>query len=100
MLVHRHFAPHTSPTGTHVDRAGVAEGAPEWLDDSCGALRERLVTAGPTTAALQTIDPQAVNGAFVAPLFEPFVPYPPGPLSSLRGPPRMKRRAHLRTVKP
>jgi hypothetical protein len=32
-LVHRHFAAHTSPDGTHVGNRGVGEGAPVWLAD-------------------------------------------------------------------
>jgi hypothetical protein len=37
-LIHRHLAPHTTPNGTHVERPGVEEGAPQWLADPLGAV--------------------------------------------------------------
>jgi hypothetical protein len=41
-LVHRHFAGHTSPNGTHVGDRGVAEGAPVWLADPSGWLPDSI----------------------------------------------------------
>src|ERR1700733_4809406 len=38
VLIHRHVAPHTTPNGTHIERPGVEEGAPQWLADPQGAV--------------------------------------------------------------
>jgi hypothetical protein len=87
-LVHRHFAPHASPMGAHIERAGVAEGAPEWLDEPYGSLPHRpAVTADTTIVALQVICCSAARGEYVAPNLAPVSRYSPGPAPPLRGPP-------------
>jgi hypothetical protein len=50
VIVHRHFAPHTSPAGTHVERPGMADGAPTWIDDPTGPLPDQLVVEPDTTS--------------------------------------------------
>jgi hypothetical protein len=42
ILVHRHFAAHTSPNGTHVGDRGTADGAPVWLADPGGCLPDSI----------------------------------------------------------
>lgn len=58
VLIHRHFAPHTTPNGTHIERPGAEEGAPQWLPD-------------PPCAVPQ---PPAVTWDVTPPLWHPFVP--------------------------
>jgi hypothetical protein len=41
-LVHRHFAAHTLPKGTHVGNRGGGEGAPVWLADPGGRLPDSI----------------------------------------------------------
>jgi hypothetical protein len=52
VLIHRHFAPHTSSTGTHVERPGVADGAPIWIDDPTGPLPHQHFVLADTPSTL------------------------------------------------
>jgi hypothetical protein len=74
--------------GAHIERTGVAEGAPEWMDDPYGSLpRRSLVRADATIVALQSISLQAPRSEHVAPVAEPIFREAPGPAPGLRGPP-------------
>jgi hypothetical protein len=87
-LVHRHFAPHTTANGTHIDHPGVAEGAPLWLGDPIGSLPHPPSMTGQTTLLLShALIPPLGAGESVAAAPEASVHGPPPlPLSS-RAPP-------------
>jgi hypothetical protein len=88
ILVHRHFAPHRSAAGTHMERPGVAEGAPEWLDDPHGSLPHLLLVAEDTTVFLfNTLSPPKVPARNVTFSSEASRHGPPRPLIALRAPP-------------
>ena len=87
-LVHRHFAPHTTPNGTHVDRPGVPEGAPQWLDDPSGSLPSLpLLAADNTVLLFCALHPPLGRGDDVTSPPETSVHAPPRSPFALRAPP-------------
>jgi hypothetical protein len=87
-FVHRHFAPHTTASGTHVGHPGVADGAPQWLDDPVGSTPDSpVVRAEPTALGFHVLRPPLARGEYVASPPEPSVHAPPGRPTGLRAPP-------------
>jgi len=87
-LIHRHFAPHMTPTGTHVDRPGVAEGAPVWLADPPGALPDwPVLGADVTRSLLHIVAPRHGPSHRVVSSSETVQHGPPRGRLALRGPP-------------
>jgi hypothetical protein len=87
-LVHRHFAPHTAPNGTHIDRPGVPEGAPQWLDDPSGSLPLLPLVAADNTVLLFCAPyPALERGDYATSPPETCVHAPPRPPFALRAPP-------------
>jgi hypothetical protein len=87
-FVHRHFAPHTTANGTHVGQSGVAEGAPQWLDDPIGSTPDSpVVRAEPAVLLFHIVLPPLGKDDYVAPPPEPSVHAPPRRLVGPRAPP-------------
>jgi hypothetical protein len=89
VLIHRHFAPHTSPLGTHVGHPNEAEGAPHWLRDPSPTLTNLVsVSADATVVQWHVLDVSAHPGEYVIDAPEQSVHAPPPSPSLLRAPPR------------
>jgi hypothetical protein len=89
-LVHRHFAAHTSPNGTHVGNRGGGEGAPVWLTDPDGCLPDSIpLSPGVAVARAEEWPPQS-SGRLVSVAPRPAFAAPPHTPFGLRAPP-----AHL-----
>ena len=87
-LVHRHFAPHTTPNGTHIEHPGVAEGAPLWLADPAGSLpHPPSMTVDATLLLWHALVPPWGAGESVVAAPEPSVHGPPRFPRSSRAPP-------------
>jgi hypothetical protein len=87
-LIHRHFAPHTSDAGAHIGTSGVSEGAPQWLDDPCGALPPLASMAADTAVPLFSApNPRQVDVKFVPPPSDVSIHSPPRSPVGLRAPP-------------
>jgi hypothetical protein len=88
VIVHRHFAPHTSPVGTHVERPGMADGAPRWIDDPTGPLPDQHVAELDTTSALGgALSPPPVRESARLLSCDVFLHSPPRSPAGLRAPP-------------
>jgi len=85
-LVHRHFSPHTSATGSHVGHPGVEEGAPQWLADPTGALPHAESITAEASLSSQLLIPRATRHSRAA-VPEPAVHGPPGRIFGDRAPP-------------
>jgi hypothetical protein len=86
ILVHRHFAAHTSPNGTEVGHRGAGEGAPVWLADPGGCLPDSIpLHSGVVVRADKWPPPSPVRVITVAP--RPTFADPPRTSFGLRGPP-------------
>jgi hypothetical protein len=87
-VIHRHFAPHTSEAGAHLGGSGVPEGAPQWLDDPCGAMPQWPSIAADTTVPLFSLpNPPQVDVEFVPPPSDVSIHSPPRSPVGLRAPP-------------
>jgi hypothetical protein len=87
-FVHRHFAPHTTANGTHLDHPAAAEGVPHWLDDPRGSTPDPpVVRAEPTGLLFYVLRPPLATSDDVAPPSEPSVHAPPDQSIGLRAPP-------------
>jgi hypothetical protein len=87
-VVHRHFAPHTTSNGTHMDRPGVPEGAPQWLDDLAGAIPALpLVAADNAVVLFCALCPPPGREDYVTSHLETSVHAPPHPPFAPRSPP-------------
>jgi hypothetical protein len=86
-LVHRHFAAHTSPNGTHVGNRGAGEGTPVWLADPGGCLPDSVpLSPGVAVVHAEQWPPQSSSSVIsVAP--RPAFADPPHTPCGLRAPP-------------
>jgi hypothetical protein len=88
VLIHRHFAPHTSALGTHVGHPSQKEGAPHWLRDPSPTLTNRVsLSADARAVQLLVLDLPAQKSESVVDAPEPSVHAPPRSPSVPRAPP-------------
>jgi hypothetical protein len=88
VLIHRHFAPHTSSAGTHVERRGVADGAPTWIEDPAGLPPHQYLVAPDTTRTLLDASRPPPDRVSAIALASGVLPHaPPRSPAGLRGPP-------------
>jgi hypothetical protein len=87
-LIHRHFAPHTTSNGTHLEHPGVQEGPPLWLADPAGSLTHTLsLTADNTLLLFHVLLPPSGMGEYVVAQPDTSIHAPPRLPFSLRAPP-------------